>query len=204
MPEGSSSEACIRCRDRSAECELAVAAQRAEESRGNDVSNTTCSVGKSSEPHGSPTTLALARGSARSTNLETTAYPQGSPNSSASLGWSLEDTWDTGLGGLNMSVFEIPLDVELGIEPLVIPWSEELCVIESGISALTPWDLSGPSLFEPRTFSKPNQGPLVLLVLQILRSYPFMMLRKAALPPFINPLQASWAETGVGPRQQVS
>ncbi|KEZ41638.1 hypothetical protein SAPIO_CDS6950 [Scedosporium apiospermum] len=28
------------------------------------------------------------------------------------------------------------------------------------------------------------------------------MLQKNALPPFISPLQASWAETGVGPQQQ--
>ncbi|EHK41635.1 hypothetical protein TRIATDRAFT_321815 [Trichoderma atroviride IMI 206040] len=109
-----------------------------------------------------------------------------------------EDTWNAGLGVL----FETPLYIELGIEPLVVPWCEEFCEIENAISAYRPWDVSGPSLFAPRTFSKPSQGPLVLLALQILRSYPFMILQKAALPPFINPLQASWAETGVGPRQQ--
>ncbi|KAL7931412.1 hypothetical protein V8C35DRAFT_310338 [Trichoderma chlorosporum] len=38
--------------------------------------------------------------------------------------------------------------------------------------------------------------------MQILRSYPFMMLQKAAMPPFINHLQFSWVESGVGPPQQ--
>ncbi|UKZ63928.1 uncharacterized protein TrAtP1_005149 [Trichoderma atroviride] len=200
VPEDASSEACIRCRDRSAECEFAVASQRKDEPRGSDVSDTTRSAGKPSELQGSATTLALSRGSSQSANLETTAFPQGSSNSSMSLEWLSvsEDTWNAGLGVL----FETPLYIELGIEPLVVPWCEEFCEIENAISAYRPWDVSGPSLFAPRTFSKPSQGPLVLLALQILRSYPFMILQKAALPPFINPLQASWAETGVGPRQQ--
>ncbi|PTB45984.1 hypothetical protein M441DRAFT_63300 [Trichoderma asperellum CBS 433.97] len=114
----------------------------------------------------------------------------------------MESTWD-GFKNPGLS-FDTPRFVELGIEPLVIPWSEgeEPCIVGSGISALTPWDFSGPLLFKRRTFSKPNQGPLVSLALQILRSYPFMILRKAALPPFINPMQVSWAETRIGPRQQ--
>lgn len=200
MPEDATSEACIRCRDRSAECEFAVASQRKDGPRGSDVNNTTRSAGKPSEPQGNATTLALSRAAGRSADSETATIPQGSPNISTLLEWLSEDTWNTGLGIL----FETPLYIELGIEPLVVPWCEEFCEVENTISALKPWDLSGPSLFAPRTFSKPSQGPLVLLALQILRSYPFMILRKAALPPFINPLQASWAETGVGPRQQVS
>jgi hypothetical protein len=109
--------------------------------------------------------------------------------------------WNIGLGDL----FETPLFIELGIEPLVLPLiDEEPCKTGPNVSALTLWNVPGPLLFQPRTFSKPSQGPLVLLALQILRSYPFMILKKAAPPPFINPLQISWAETGVGPRQQVS
>lgn len=186
-----------------------MAAQRKGGPRGSDVSSITRSTGKLSEPHGSTTSLALAKGSNRSTNLETTAFTQGSSNSSASIGWSMENTWDTGLRDtglrdLDMPRFNAPLFVEFGADPLVVPWGDDPCLVGSGISALAPWDLSGPPLFERRTFSKPNQGPLVSLALQILRSYPFMMLRKGAMPPFINPLQASWAETGLGPQQQVS
>lgn len=200
MPEDATSEACIRCRDRNSQCEFAVASQRKGESRGSDVSNTTRSASKPPEPQGSTITLALSRGSGQSANLETTIVPQGPPNSSASFEWLTEDAWSIGLGVL----FETPLYIELGIEPLVLPWSEEFCDVEDGISSLKPWDFPSSSLFEPRTFSKPSQGSLVLLALQILRSYPFMIVRKAALPPFINPLQASWAETGEGPGQQVS
>lgn len=195
MPEDASSGTCIRCRDRSAQCEFAT--QPKEEPRGGDVTNATRSAGES-------TTLALAKRSGQSTNMETTALPQGSPNSSGSLEWLVRGTCDNGFGGFHFPLSEIPLYVELGIQPLLIPRGEQPDVVDSGISALAPWDLSGPSLFEPRTFSNPSQGPLALLALQILRSYPFMMLQKAALPPFINPMQASWVETGVGPRQQVS
>lgn len=200
MPENATSEACIRCQDRSAECEFAVASQRKDESRGSDVSDTTRSAGKGPEPQESATTLALSIRSGQSASLETTAFAQGSPTYSASLEWLSEEIWSTGLGVL----FETPLYIELGIEPLVVSWSEELCDVENGTSALKPWDLPSPSLFVPRTFAKPGQGSLVLVALQILRSYPFMVLQKTSLPPFISPLQASWAETGVGPRQQVS
>ncbi|KAL6909269.1 hypothetical protein GGI43DRAFT_394978 [Trichoderma evansii] len=202
VPEDTISEACIRCRDRSTECEFAVAAQRKGESSGSDVSGATRAAGKPSKPHGDTTSLALARGSSPSINLEITEFPQGAPNSPISLGWSMENILDTSLKDLKVFGFNTPLFVELGIDPLVVARGDETCVVESGISALKPWDISGPSLFERRTFSKPNQGPLVSLALQILRSFPFMMLRKAALPPFIHPLQISWAETGVGPRQQ--
>lgn len=204
MPEDAGSEACIRCRDRSTECEFAVAAQRRGESSGSDVGGATRAAGKPSEPHGNATSLALARGSSRSINLEITEFPHGAPNSPVSLEWSMESIWDTSLRDLEVFGFNTPLFVELGIDPLVVPWGEETCTVESGISALKPWDISGPSLFERRTFSKPNQVPLVSLAMQILRSFPFMILRKAALPPFINPLQISWAKTGEGPRQQVS
>ncbi|KAL7917043.1 hypothetical protein ACQKWADRAFT_307764 [Trichoderma austrokoningii] len=196
VPGDAISESCIRCHDRSAECEFVV-------SHRSDVSNATRAAGKSLGPQGSEaTTLALAKRSGRSANLETTGFPQGSPHPSASIEWPTGDTRDAGSSGFHLSMCEIPLYAELGIEPLVIPRGEELGVVDSGISALAPWNLSGSSLFEPRTFAKPCQGSLALLALQILRSYPFMMLQKAALPPFINPLQASWVENGVGPRQQ--
>ncbi|KAL7902931.1 hypothetical protein HDV64DRAFT_284772 [Trichoderma sp. TUCIM 5745] len=198
LPEDAITETCLRCRDRNAQCEFAVGSERKGESRGSDVRNTTRSANQPLEPQGTTNTLALFRGSGQSENLETTIVPQGSPNISASFEWLAEDAWSIGLGVL----FETPLYIELGIEPLVLPYREQFCEVEDGISSLKPWDFPSPSLFEPRTFSKPSQGPLVLLASQILRSYPFMILRKAALPPFINPLQVSWAETGEGPRQQ--
>ncbi|KAK9343157.1 hypothetical protein V1522DRAFT_414159 [Lipomyces starkeyi] len=205
VPDDTSSEACVRCRERSVECEFAVAARRKGESRGGDMGSAPSaahSMGKKSEPHGSTTSLTRARGSNRSTNLKTSAFPQTSPNSAASLGWSAEDIWDAGLRVLDMFGLETPLFSDQSIDSLLYPFSEEPSMIENGISTLTPWDLSGPSLFEHRTFPRPNHGPLVSLAMQILRSYPFMMLQKAALPPFISPLQSSWAETGVGPTQQ--
>ncbi|KAH6867336.1 hypothetical protein B0T10DRAFT_541900 [Thelonectria olida] len=201
VPDEASSEACVRCRERSAECEFAVAARRKGESRGGSAQSAAHSTGKKSERHGSTTSLALARGSRRSTNLKTSVFPQTSANSAASLGWSTEDTWDAGLGDVDMFGLDTPLFGDQSINSLLYPSSEEPSMIETGISTLTPWDLSGPSLFEHRTFPRPHQGPLISLAMQILRSYPLMMLQKAALPPFISPLQSSWAETGVGPPQ---
>ncbi|KAK9489003.1 hypothetical protein V1508DRAFT_136431, partial [Lipomyces doorenjongii] len=197
-----SSEACVRCRERSVECEFAVAARRKGESRGGDMGSAPSAAHSMGKKYGSTTSLTRARGSSRSTNLKTSAFPQTSPNSAASLGWSAEDIWDAGLRVLDMFGLETPLFSDQSIDSLLYPFSEEPSMIENGISTLPPWDLSGPSLFEHRTFPRPNHGPMVSLAMQILRSYPFMMLQKAALPPFISPLQSSWAETGVGPTQQ--
>jgi hypothetical protein len=207
VPDDTISEACVRCRERSAQCEFVVTARRKEESRGGDAGSAPSaahSTGKKSEPQGSITSQALVRGSSRSTNLKTSGFPQASPTSTASLGWSTEDIWDAGLKDIDVFGLETPLFGDQSIDSLLYSFSEEPSMIENGISTLTPWDLSGPSLFERRTFPKPNQGPLISLAMQILRSYPLMMLQKAALPPFISPLQFSWAETGVGPPQQVS
>ena len=207
MPDDTSSEACVRCRERGAECEFAVAARREGESPGGDVGSAPSaahSTSKKSEPHRSTTSLTLAVGSSRSTKLKTSRFPQASPSSTASLGWSTEDIWDSSLRDLDTLGLETPLFIDQSMDYLLYPFSEEPSMIENGISTLTPWGLSGPSLFEHRAFPRPNQGPLVSLAMRILRSYPFMMLQRAALPPFISHLQASWAETGAGPQQQVS
>ncbi|KAM0245980.1 hypothetical protein ACHAQJ_010385 [Trichoderma viride] len=153
------------------------------------------STGKNPEPHESTTSLVLSK------NLETSVFPQTSPNSAVSVALSTEDIWNTGLRDLDMLGLEVSLGDQT-VHSLLYPFSEEHSMIENSIPTLTPWDLSGPSLFEHRTFPRLNQGPLVLLAMRILRSYPFMVLQKAALPPFINPMQAFWAETGVGPPQQ--
>jgi hypothetical protein len=136
--------------------------------------------------------------------MKTSVFSQTSLNSAASLGWSSEDIWDAGLRDLDLFGLETPLFGDQSIDSMLYPFSEEPRTMEIGISTLTPWDLSGPSLFDHRTFPRPTQGSLVSLAMQILRSYPFMMLQKTALPPFISPLQSFWADTGVGPSQQVS
>jgi hypothetical protein len=174
VPDDGSSEACLRCRERNAECEFAVAPK----------SRTAHSGAKKSDAHGSTTSLALGRRS--------------------SLGLLTEHSWDAGFGDVDMSGFEVPLFGNQGFDSLLYPFSEQPSLVESGMSTLTPWDLYCPSLFEHRTFPRPDQAPLVSLAKQILRSYPFMMLQKAALPPFISRFQPSWAETEEGPSQQQS
>lgn len=201
------SEACVRCLERSAECEFAVAARRKGESRRDDVGlgpNAARSEDKKSESHGSTASLALTRESNRPKNLKTGPAVQTSPNSAASLGWSTDDVWDASLGDFDMFGLEIPLFSDQNVHSLLHPFGEEPRMIENSISTTTPWNLSGPSLFEHRTFSRPNQAPLVSLAMRILRSYPFMMLQRTTLPPFISPLQSTWAKTGGGPSQQVS
>ncbi|KAB5576196.1 hypothetical protein GE09DRAFT_1094944 [Coniochaeta sp. 2T2.1] len=196
IPDNASSEACVRCQERNAECEFAAAARRKGESHGGEIGSAPSaahSMGKKSRPHGSTTSLALARGSRQ---LKTSAFPAASP------GWPTEDNWDAGLGRLDVFGFENPLLGDQSIDSLLYPFTGGPSMVEDGISALTPWDLYCPSLFEHRTLPRPNQTPLVSLAKQILRSYPYMMLQKAALPPFIHRFQPSWANTGEARSQQ--
>lgn len=158
---------------------------------------------KNSELHGSTASLALSTVTSRSINLEDGTFPQASPDSIATFGWSIEEDWNNILRDSDMLGLEIPLGHQ-GTHPIPYPFNDEHIALENSISPLALGDLSGPSLFEHRNFSRPNQGPLVSLAMRILRSYPFMMLQKTALPPFISPLQSSWVGTGVGPPQQVS
>lgn len=166
--------------------------------------------GNDSEIQGSSTALTLARRPSRSSNLQVSTFPQTYPDIAAPLSRRSEDIniWDADFFG------EIdPLGLESrsvenqSIDSLLNAFSGAPSdMLVTGTSSLTPWtlQLSGPSPFESRAFTRPSEGPLVSLAMRILRSYPFMMLRKAALPPFISPVLFSWAETGMGPPQQVS
>ncbi|KAM6478420.1 hypothetical protein HDV62DRAFT_191497 [Trichoderma sp. SZMC 28011] len=206
VPNDSASETCVRCHERSMECDVAAVARRTGEPHGGSVGSTPSASNssrkeKKAEVHESTTSVALSRASSQSINLEDITFPQASSNSAASLGWSTEDNWNTILRDFDMFGLEIPLDHQ-STHSLLYPVNEEHIVLENSISPLALGNLSVPSLFEHRIFTRPNQGPLVSLAMRILRSYPFMMLQKTALPPFISPLQANWAETGVGPPQQ--
>ncbi|ODQ69979.1 hypothetical protein LIPSTDRAFT_6087 [Lipomyces starkeyi NRRL Y-11557] len=103
-------------------------------------------MGKKSEPHGSTTSLALARGSSRSTNLKTSAFPQTSLTSAASLGWSAEDIRDVGLREFDIFGFETPRFGDQIIDSLLYPFSEEPSMIENGLV----------ELFKSRTDSSRN------------------------------------------------
>lgn len=181
-------------------------ARRRGESRGDNVGSAGAAhnTSKKSKPYGSTTPLTVTRGSSRSANLQASAFPQPSLNSATPFGWLMEDSWEAGLSDVDMLALETPLLVDQSIDPLLYPFSEGPSMVEDSISTFIPWDLSGPSPFGRRAFPRSNQAPLVSLAKQILGSYPFMMLQKADLPPFISPLQFSWAESGVVPPQQVS
>jgi hypothetical protein len=70
----------------------------------------------------------------------------------------------------------------------------------SVVSEVHPADTGSFSLRTPA-----GRGQiLVPLLLRILQSYPFMLLRKETFPPFVSPLLYSWAETGKAHPQQVS
>lgn len=204
VPDDTSSAACVRCRERSAKCEFAVAARKGE-SRGGDVGSAPSaahSTSKESKPHGGTTALAHARGSSRSTNLKISAFTQTSSDSGASLGWLTEDIWDSCLKDLDMFGLETPLSVDQSIDSLLYPFSQGPSMVENDAFTLRSWDLSGPSLFEHRAFARPSQVPLVSLAKQILGSYPFMMLQKAALPPFISPCNSPGLRLGLGHRNR--
>ncbi|KAH6646201.1 hypothetical protein BKA67DRAFT_583529 [Truncatella angustata] len=205
LPVGNSLDVCVRCSERGAKCDFGTAGNR--EYRGGDSGSAPHAAhlrGKKSEHHGSKTSLALIRGSSRSKDSKDSLFSPTSLNSATPLGWSTEHIWDAEFSEIDTLGLESPLFGDQGIESLLYPLSEETGMIESGISSLTPSAIqfSSPSLFNHRTFTRPNQGPLVSVAIQILRSYPFMMLHKGALPPFISPLQSSWVETAVGPPQQ--
>ncbi|KAL6689681.1 hypothetical protein J3F84DRAFT_391585 [Trichoderma pleuroticola] len=189
VSNNTASETCARCHERSMECDVAPSAANTGKKK------------KKSELHGTTASLALSRASSRSIILEDSTFPQATPNSTVTLGWSTEENWNTILRDCDMFGLDIPLGHQ-STHSLPYPFNEGHIALENSISPLALGDLSGPSLFEHRNFSRPNQGPLVSLAMRILRSYPFMMLQKTALPPFISPLQSNRVGTGVGPPQQ--
>lgn len=62
---------------------------------------------------------------------------------------------------------------------------------------------SGTLPFGRRAFPRPHQGALAALAVQIICSYPSMLLRKATLPPFMSPVVFEWARSGSTLRLQV-
>jgi hypothetical protein len=202
-PADTSVEACVRCNERGAQCEFDAPARRHRVSRQGDLGST-----PGVDPPGAKDSeiLTIARPSNRTGNVQLSTFPQTYPDIAAPLRRSADNIWETDFGEIDPLGLESTLVENQGIDSLLSAFSGVPDTIAIGTPSLAPWtlQLSGPSLFKYRAFTRPSQGPLVSLAMQILRSYPFMILRKAALPPFISPLLFSWAETGVGPPQRVS
>lgn len=105
---------------------------------------------------------------------------------------ALSDGWE-----LDSSLFE-NMDFEFGSTD---SQDSEL----TGLNSL----FSSPSLTLPvmrsfgiRSTVTPTQRPVVSIIMQLLRSYPYMLLRKETFPPVVSPLLYSWAEKGEGPPQE--
>ncbi|KAK1762527.1 hypothetical protein QBC33DRAFT_551754 [Phialemonium atrogriseum] len=198
-PADTGLESCVRCNERGANCEFDAAARR---------NGAPPPGAKDWEIQGSSTTLTLTRRPSRSGNLQVSTLPQTYPDIAAPLSRQSADIniWDADFFGEigPLGLESTPVENQ-GIDSLLSGFSgAPPDMLVTGTSSFTPWtiQLSGPSPFEHRAFTRLSEGPLVSLAMRILRSYPFMMLQKAALPPFISPVLFSWAETGMGPPQQ--
>lgn len=140
-----------------------------------------------------PTTSTLPQGLTHASNLQASI--------AAPFSLQLDGNWDTGLREVNMPGFRSP--ELLGSQDIdcMKAWG----MIIPGASPLALWlrHLPSPSLFSPRAFTRPDQVPLVSLAMRILRSYPYMMVPKGMLPPFLSPPLYSCAEAARGPSQKV-
>jgi hypothetical protein len=128
------------------------------------------------------------------------------PYSETSVALStVQDVWKSGSltdpDALNFDDDTTPVD-DMGMDVFMAFFDGQVSNVPSSPS---PWDFDLPlvPLFGHRNFNKPFHSHLVSLIMRILKSYPYMMLHKATLPPFVHPLVFSWAQSGVGHPQQV-
>jgi len=169
------------------------------------TSGATVQRGQDSEIQGSTIASALAKRFNRAENLQVSTSAQTYQNIAAPFGPSIDGNWDADFSEVNTLGLENILVANQDINSMPSAPSKVSDALVTGTSSAS-WtrQLSSTSLFSTRPFIREGQVPLVSLAMRILRSYPFMILRKGILPPFMSPVVYSWAETGKGPPQQVS
>ncbi|KPM38129.1 hypothetical protein AK830_g8429 [Neonectria ditissima] len=174
----SSLEACVRCSKRGAKCEY---------------------KGPDAALQENANTSILVRRSNGAENSLVSVPAQGHQTRPYSIEHSTDGIWNGHFldGGT-------PPGQGIGFTPNNFGRVSKLLVTGSYPSTPSIRQISSVPLFNPRVFTKPNQGPMASLAVRMLRSYPFMMLQKGALPPFMSPLVYSWAKKGRRPQPQVS
>lgn len=205
--------ACARCSRRGVECEFDAAARQHRTPDQHDPVPTSSAESRVLPgPEAQAQAQGLAEGFLTDTSLAMVFNNVQSPRL---------DTPSRACGTMGSPVDPLPnwlwqADIELQVgnrgDEDAPPWSrgfdERSRVLLLGAYAAAKWKLgitlSSPSPFDTRVFTRPDQRPLVTVAMQLLRSFPFMVLRKGAVPPFINPWLYSKAGSGKGPPQQVS
>lgn len=183
-------EACIRCSKRGAKCEYNSAAGH----HGSDAAL----------PESALTSI-LTRRSNSAENTQVSAV-QTYQTKSSPLGPSTEVIWNGDFLNIGTPALANKLVGNQDICSVPSTFGKVSSLFVTGTYPSTPSirQVSSPSLFSPRVFTKPSQVPLATVAVRMLRSFPFMMLQKGTLPPFMSPLVYSWAKTGRGPQPQVS
>lgn len=210
-------EACVRCSKRSKQCDLGIAVsvtRRPRKQASREATHQAKSDGQEITKDDSTRSSTVSALIKRSSNADADSSqlsiaPRANPDSIASLPLpAVDDIWkpdslsDTNILNLENTdpIGDLALDSFMGGFSGGNP---DVMASPSSLTSFLNFDLPVVPLFDRRVFNKPSQGPLVSLIMRILRSYPYMMLRKASLPPFVHPLVFSWAEAGVGHPQQV-
>lgn len=199
-------ETCIRCNKRGAKCEYDTAAQQHRIASQDDLHSTSSvALHGGRDIQENTTSSILTRRSNPAENLLAITSAQSYENTVAPLGPSIDANWDAGFGEIDILGLENILVGNQDINFMSSASSKLSDMLVTATSSAVPLirQLTSPSLFNTRAFTKPGQAPLLSLAMRILRSYPFMILQKGNLPPFMSPLISSWAETGTVPPQQV-
>lgn len=206
-PADTSLDACVRCNRRGVTCEYdAVVRRHGALSQGDSCPTSvvvTPDERQSLPIQEDPTTSTLPQGLTHASNLQASIATQAHRDTSIAAPFSLQldGNWDTGLREVNMPGFRSP--ELLGSQDIDCMKAWGMIIPGASPLALWPRHLPSPSLFNPRAFTKPEQVPLVSLAMRILRSYPYMIVPKGMLPPFLSPRPYSCAEAARGPSQKV-
>ncbi|KAJ2977656.1 hypothetical protein NQ176_g4250 [Zarea fungicola] len=130
------------------------------------------------------------------------ALAQWDPIDSVTTQPSSSGTWDLNFEDIDPLAVDAAFAEPQFSDPMMATLADETYMMQD--PDLVPWMPRMPArrLFQSRAFPKASHKPLVVLLTGILRSYPYMMLRRNSLPPFVHSFIFSHAENGVGKPQQ--
>ncbi|EFX06296.1 hypothetical protein CMQ_6617 [Grosmannia clavigera kw1407] len=188
-PSDAGNAACVRCAVRGIECDLSTASSPPQPA---EVPDETAfgTVSSVAEQLVGAMTLSRYHGHiAAFGTIETSSVPPVSFDTGGSAGGNHYPL------GLN-PISQYPVvEIDAG-QPGTASHSEVQLSTWNCLASNTP-------PFGRRTFLQPHKGPLAALAVQIICSYPTMLLRKVALPPFMSPVMFEWARSGSTLRLQV-
>lgn len=190
---------CIRCRDRGTGCQLDTAVRHEKTPLRTQQSRRRCLP---------PSHAIDDREAPRPVHTEDSqldsALAQWDPIDSVTTEPPSSGTWDLNFEDIDSLAVDAAFAEPQFSDPMMATLADETYMMQD--PDLVPWMPRMPArrLFQSRVFPKASHKPLVVLLTGILRSYPYMMLRRNSLPPFVHSFIFSQAEQGVGkPQPQV-